>query len=283
MKFYETTSRPAVDEVTMCTVTNFDEQSGFSVHLEEYDLDGLLVLRELHNKKIRVPLASFLKVNTRLPLMVVDSGYGDGKVYLSKKIVKSDQIKACILNYQLNNRLFNLVERLPDGNWDWKEIFQTLNSPGLDQAEHPWTLLNDREWGDQGLENLTEEQVTILQTYHAKLFGMKPQSVRAKFTIYTFAVEGNNLVRDLLISVENKWNRPVTDVDDTRIWTQEELYNKEDRCNISILPMAIPAFQLKVTAYNLQRCYEVISNIKATLESGDVGLDCVSFENPKRD
>jgi translation initiation factor 2 alpha subunit (eIF-2alpha) len=258
----------------MCTVTDFDCNSGFTVHLDEYDLNGLLVLRELHNKKIRVPLASFLKVGTQLSLMVIDAGSEDGPVYVSKKIVKSDQIKACKLHFQLNNRLFNLVKRLPNDNW--METFQALNGPGLDKDDHPWTLLNDREWGR--LEDLTEKEVTVLKEHHSKLFGIKPQSVRAKFTVYSFAIEGNNLVRDLLISVQHKWHRPTTD-EDTRTWTQEELYVEGDRCNVSIQPIAIPTFQLKVTAYDRQRCYDVISTIKGTLEATDTGLDHVAFED----
>jgi len=98
-----TASRPTIDEVAMCTVTEFNEDSGLRVTVDEYGLDGFLMLTELHNKKIRGPVSNFLKVGTQLPLSVVDPGTGDGSVFLSKKGVKDQQAKDCKTRYMLNN------------------------------------------------------------------------------------------------------------------------------------------------------------------------------------
>lgn len=275
MKFYAT-SHPSVGEVTMCTVTEYNEGAGFNVHLDEYDLDGFIMLIELHNKKIRGPISGFLKIGTQLPLSVLDSD--SDQVYLSKKDVKEDQVKQCKERYALNNRLFNLIKRLPQPAGDshsWEEIFQELNLSMKDaDEEHPWTLIQDREWDDL---DLNAQQVSILAENHAKLFGIKPQTVHVEFSVYSFAVNGNQVVQDILIKVRNLWNR----VNDGNVdsWSHEDLYEEGSRCNLTILPVAVPKFQLKVTAYNRDRCYDVINQVKSELEQAK--LDHVQFQTPE--
>lgn len=276
MKFYET-SRPTTDEVTMCTVIEYNDQAGFRVRLDEYDLEGFLMLVELHNKKIRGPISSFLKINTQLPLVVIDSGSVDGQVYLSKKAVKSLHSKACKERFILNNRLFNLALRLQTQNpgLGLVHTFQEINSPHLEEDEHPWTLLQNREW-DQ-LKALSETQIQVIKLQHAKLFGIKPQSIRTKFSAYSFAIRGNELVRDRLIEIRDMWNRPGSG--SGQGWSNNELYEDTSRCNLEIQPIGIPTFQIKVTAYHRDRCYEVINEVRAKLTANDNGLEHVQFQD----
>lgn len=273
-------SRPTVDEVTMCTVTEFSENTGFSVTVDEYDLDGFLMLSELHTKKIRGPISNFLKVGTQLPLSVVDPGKGDGAVFLSKKDVNEQQVKECKIRYLLNNKLFALAKRLPGDTEHWLSTFREINSPDLQEEEHPWTLIQQRDW--DGLR-LSDEQCQTIITNHAKLFGIKPQCLRAQFTVYSFAIDGNQRVKDALIGIVARWNRPLNaaDADADAVWTAEDLYEDNTRCNLTILPIGLPTFQLKVTAYNRERCHEVYSAIKQEIIKA--GLDHCTFTDPERE
>lgn len=275
-------SRPTVDEVTMCTVTEFNEHTGFSVTVDEYDLDGFLMLTDLHSKKIRGPISNFLKVGTQLPLSVVDSGKGDGAVFLSKKDVKEQQVKECKIRYLLNNKLVALAKRLPGDTEHWLSTFRAINSPDHLEEEHPWTLIQQRDLDELGL---SEEQCQTIMANHAKLFGIKPQCLRAQFTVYSFAVDGNQRVKDALIGIVARWNRPSdavnVNVDVDAIWTAEDLYEDNTRCNLTILPIGLPTFQLKVTAYNRERCHEAYSAIKQEIIKA--GLDHCTFNDPERE
>jgi translation initiation factor 2 alpha subunit (eIF-2alpha) len=279
MKFYETV-RPKVDEITMCTVTEYNDGVGFTVSLDEYDQQGFLMLVELHNKKIKVPFSSFLKVGTQLPLSVLDPGLEDGQAYLSKKDVKGAQGKACKSRFQLNNRLVNLARRLDraaGGELDWIGIFQELNRP--DHTEHIWTLIQNREWDQLQAAGLGDKWTLCLKEKHPKLFGIKPKSARAECSVWSFAIEGNAVVRDLLIKVRDQWNKPgVAESGASSWWTSEELYEDTERCNLDVKPIAMPKFQLKVTAYDRERCYDVISQIRTSLETSDQ-LNLVKFQD----
>jgi hypothetical protein len=107
---------------------------------------------------------------------------------------------------------------------------------------------------------------------HAKLFGIKPQSVRTKFTVYSFAIYGNDLVRDRLMEIQKPKRHGE--------WSNEELYKDTSRYNLIIQPIAVPTFQLKATSYNRERCYEVIDEVRAKLTE-DNGLDLVQFKEPE--
>ena len=262
MKFHNN-ERPGMDEVTMCTVTSYNEQTGFNVTLDEYDLEGLIALVDLNAKKIRGPISSFLKTGEQLPLVVIDPGV-DGIVYLSRKDVKADQAKLCCDRYALSCKLFNIVRRLPE-NLEFEQAFRELNTE--DSEEHPWTLLQNREWDKL---DLSTEQIQIIESMHAKLFGIKPQSMRAKVSIYSFAYEGNAVVRDLILELQAQ-SQPQVDgsMSSTRPseWSDEELYQDTERYNMSIQPVAIPTFQIKITAYNLERCGRALEEIKANLQA----------------
>jgi len=271
------TSRPAVDEITMCTVTEFNEDSGFRVRVDEYGLDGFLMLSELHNKKIRGPISNFLKVGTQLPLTVVDPGSDDGAVFLSKKDVKEQQCKECKTRYLLNNKLIILAKRLPGDTEQWLSTFREINSPDLQEEDHPWTLIQHRDLDE--LE-LSEEQRHSIISNHAKLFGVKPQCLRAQFIVYSFAIDGNQRVKDILLGILTRWNRPSNDSTETT-WTDEQLYGDNTRCNLTILPIGLPTFQLKVTAYNRERCHEVYSVIKQ--EITEAGFDHCTFTELERE
>ena len=294
-----------MDEVTMCTVISYNEQTGFNVMLDEYDLEGLVALVDLNSKKIRGPVSSFLKTGEQMPLLVIDPGV-DGIVYLSKKDVKPQKAKICSDRYALSCKLFNVAKRLPE-HLEFTETFRYLNSrPDPDDdldldpnivEDHPWVLLQNREW-----ERLlmTDEQIQAIEDVHSKLFGIKPRSIRFKFTLYSFACEGNAVVRDHLLHILETWSRPATAPPSTASatasaaspsaaspsaasttpstnvpteWSDEELYQDTSRCNVSIQPIAIPTFQAKITAYNLERCHETLDRLKTQLQQ--TGLDGV--------
>lgn len=266
MRFYEN-KYPNKDEVTICTVREFVPNAGFRVHLDEYDLDGLIPLAELHTKKIRVPLPNFLKTGSQIPLVVHETS-DTGTVYLSKKEVRKSMATEAKQRFILNTRLFGLSKKLPGDKTVWDMTLRLINRPDLDlEDEHPWVAISNREFDDLDLD---PEQIQILKDNHTKLFGIKPQALRAKFTVYSFAIDGNQKVKDTLIRVRD---------DLSGCWSNQELYDDTSRCNLSILPVGIPTFQVKIVAYNRENCIDVYQRFKDLITNS--GLDHYSFTEPE--
>lgn len=259
MKFYSN-DHPDKDQVTMCTVTDFDPVSGFRVKLDEYDTEGFLMLRDLHNRKIRVPVSSFLKVGTQLPLMVLESS--SSGIYLSKKDVKSDMSKAAKTRFALNCRLFNTAKHLPEPE-SWIKSFREMCGEEDDEDEHLWTMIQNRQFNEL---DLSQDQVQVLTEHHAKIFGIKPCTQRMKFTVYSFGIDGNQQVKDVLMPLIND-----------KVWTDQELYDDLDRYNLDIQPIAVPTFQVRISAYDQTRCATQLMNFKNAVNTS--GLDHCVFQS----
>jgi translation initiation factor 2 alpha subunit (eIF-2alpha) len=265
MRFYGS-SRPDVGDITMCTVTQYITDSGFNVRLEEYDLDGFLVLAELHNKKIKVPFSSFLKVGTQLPLAVIsDEG---SQLYLSKKDVKPEQATECNTRFILNNKLFQLCRVLPDPGSDqnWADLFRSVNTAGCSEDEHPMTLIQNRDFEQLQRSGLLFPCIELISESHAKLFGIKPKSVKLEPSLYSFSIDGNSHVTAVLIGIRDRYGDS---------WTDKELYDDNSKCNVSIMPIGLPKFHIKISAYLDDKCKEVMEEVKGLLQSS--GLDIVQL------
>ncbi len=257
MRFYQ--EEPVINEVTMCTVTGFNDD-GFTVHLDEYDMDGLLPLHELSSKKIRKNVACFLKIGEQLPLEIFE--IDDVHPFMSKKNLKPGEIEHCKIRFSLNKQLFGLSRRLAAisdiSSEQWIERFSSVLNPNLTESDHPLTLIRNRRTDDLDID---PTHLAIIAQHHAKLFGIMPITVEYKFTIQCFSIDGMDYVRNSLITIRDRYNRQ------SDRWSNDELYHNDQAVNVEILPTAIPTFTLKITAYRQERCDAVKALIKADLKN----------------
>lgn len=256
-QYYE--GLPDEDEIVMCTITSFTPEVGFNAVLEGYihdgrPLTGLLSIPELSNRRIRKNPASVLKIGTEIPLMVLDND--PAAILLSKKYVKQPQAETCRDLHRLYTKLFGTIQRLVPMTGipaqEWQEAFVALDKADSPE-EHPWNLLSSRDCEPPELE---ARYLQAIRDNHTKLFGIKPIERTHSITIQSLAIDGNQRVRDALTSL-------LTD----KTWTTEELYADQTRYNLILVPIAIPKFQLKITAYLSSRCEEVLETLKSRLES----------------
>lgn len=287
MKFY--LDHPEIDQVTMCTVMDCDPNIGFTIHLDEYDMDGFLELKELSNKKIRKSVSSFLKVGTQLPLSVIDVTHDEDntRVVMSKKSVDKGSISLCKERFSLNLRLFGIGRRLShmtDMTEDqWLDIFRSVMSPDQTESDHPLTVLSDRSKADQ-LADL--EGFSHIVKHHPQLFGVKPFTTSFNFDIQSFAIDGMDRVVKALLDfrcrLENPEsvfchfrpeekqmvypNMPKYHTKAKDEWTDEEMYEDPSAVNVAILPIAIPTFRFQVTAYHKEDCDKMTQWMKEHLK-----------------
>lgn len=265
MKFYN--EDPSLAEVTICTVLECNPETGFIVNLDEYNKEGFLMLRELSSKKIRTTVASFLKVGTQLPLQIID--IDETQICLSKKDVKPNEKKRSLTRFGLNQKLFNLAKRLSiitkTNQERWEQQFRDFMDIDIEEEEHPFVLIQDRKL-DQ-LEDFDQELRNYIDQKHAKLFGITPVTQNSNFTVHSFGVNGMQQIKDLLVGIRDEYGEE---------YNKEQLYEDHDRVNIKILPLAIPSFQLQITAYQCAKCDSVREQIKGQIQSSK--LDYCSFD-----
>ncbi len=265
MKFYN--EDPSLAEVTMCTVLECNPDTGFIVNLDEYDREGFLMLRELSSKKIKTSVASFLKVGTSLPLQIID--IDDTQICLSKKDVKKDEKKRSTSRFGLNQKLFNLAKRLSiitkTNQERWEQQFRDCMDVDIEDHDHPFVLIQNRRIGE--LEDFDQELQDLIDQHHARLFGITPVSQNFNFTIHSFGVDGMQKIKDLLIGIRDEYGEESS---------KDELYENHNLANIKILPLAIPSFQLQITAYQKAKCVSVGEKIKSQIQ--EAKLDYCVFD-----
>ena len=109
----------------------------------------------------------------------------------------------------------------------------------------------------------------LIDCHHARLFGISPLVYRCDVTIQSFSIDGMQYVKDILLGILAKYNRQAGP------WNKDELYEITDAVNVTILPVAIPRFQINVAAYRSETCSRVLAEIKVLLE--EAKFDCMTF------
>lgn len=282
MLFYPS-KHPEVHEVTMCTVVSFDDSTGFYVQLDEYDNQkALLPLKELSNKKIRKSITSFLKIGTQLPLCVIE--VDDDGIVVSKKGLRASAISSCKERYSLNVKLFALGRRIAfavlnaavDGKveeedidvkeigrleGDWVGCLQAVNSPAVELPDHPFTMISDRS--RLSTVPIPADKISVLEDHFVTLFGIHPITETHNVTIQTFSIEGMDEVKRVLTGITKQYDK---------VHTDEELYSDPHAANVTILPTAIPVFQVNVTAYQREQVERTYQQVQDTLKAAGFNL-----------
>lgn len=281
MQFYPNT-HPEVNEVTMCTVTSFDESIGFHVHLDEYDQDALLPLKELSAKKIRKSIASFLKINTQLPLCVME--VDDDGIVMTKKGFPTSANPECKERYGLNVKLFALARRIAfailnsatEGKvseenidteaiarieGDWTGWLRDANSQDVELPDHLYNVLSNR--GKLPYAPLSDVQIETLEQHFVTLFGIHPITEAHSVTIQTFSIDGMDEVKTVLMDIASRFRTVCSD---------DELYQNQSLANVVILPTAIPTFQINVTAYQRDHASRIWQDIQSMLKHANFNM-----------
>ena len=269
MKWYSK-NNPNVQEIVMCTVGSFDPITGFTVTLDEYDdIVGLLTLKELNKKRIKKNLASFLKKGQRLPLIVYRDGDDDGVITLSKKAVTDDQYKGFMEYYLFTDKLYTLSMKLehlssiPKEEWlqqfqDLVEVFLTSCEKGESLESHPYVICSKKCTVSQ-LE-LPEKYMTVLNSRHVNLFGIQVSNKINSFVVNTFAIEGTELVKTKLMAIIQAFQQE-------QKWTDQQLYDDNTRHNVTLVPIALPRFELHVSAYLFSEAQDISRTITSQIAS----------------
>ena len=271
MKWYNR-NVPILGESVMCTVVSYDEGTGFNVSLDEYDsCEALLMLKNLHSKKIKKNVASFLKIGEQLPLTVIS--IEDDSVYVSKKDIKEHEIEICKSYFSQTYKLFSLSKRLSYvssfSESEWHNQFTIImmdyidkcSNKGDDMDTHPYTICVDKS----ALSTLPLDPayMILLESKHVELFGIHICTIKKHINLQSYQIDGNEHVKSALMSARAPYYGPK--------WTNQQLYDDQTLCNVSLLPIAIPKFELHVQCYLEQYGEVVAQNILSKIKHA--GLD----------
>lgn len=255
---------PSVGDVLTFTVHEAND-IGFKVTLDAYDnSEGFLPFSELSSKKIKKNPAAFLKAGSKHCGLVTDNS--DVITYISLKDVTKEQQELETQRHCNNGRLFALCQRLsrlPGHNFtesQWHHQFRRaldkyLNksnetvAEGCDEDEaedeaedetpmHPIDIISSRQ-NIMNNKYLPPDYHAIIANHHATLFGIKPATLTMIVTILTFDMNGNDRVKSVLSKI----------MSDVGTFTDTQLYQDQSKYNLSINPVALPDFQIVITAY----------------------------------
>lgn len=245
---------PIVNDVVMCTISHYDG-NGYVVTLDEYaEIEGFVQLRELSNKRIRKNIASFLKKDNKHPMVVTSI---DGYVSLSLKDLSDEEKNTCICNYDLTTKLYSMCTRLSHfdstiSSDEWRNLFKKLLSEAF--QIHPYEIIRDRILICD--MELPERYLLVLGDNHVKLFGIKPVTVTLKVMIQCLRLDGNNYVKDILMKINS----------DHEFFSDKELHENQERCNVSIKLTGLPNLTVTVSAYQKNICNMEILRINDILD-----------------
>jgi translation initiation factor 2 alpha subunit (eIF-2alpha) len=249
-------SGPDVDDVITFTVVESDDV-GFKVTIDAYsDRIGSLPFSELSAKKIKKNPASFLRIGSKHCGLVTDAT--GAMVYISLKNVTEAQKETENKLYSDNAHMFSMCQKLSflgESEDTWFQCFRNaLEHYRSGKIEtHPYRALADRE-SRLVTSLLTPNCARIIQDNHALLFGIKPHSLTTRVCIVTFHMYGNDLVKSNLLNIRESVNC----ADDL---SDKELYEHQDKANVSIQPVSLPEFQITISAYQENVCRDYMDKI----------------------
>lgn len=239
--------KPSTGDVLTFTVHE-PSDIGFRVTLDAYSgTEGFLPFSELSSKKIKKNPASFLRPSHKHAGVVTDSC--EAMTYISLKSVSKAQQEQETKQHANNERLFALCQRLAHlssiAEHRWRDCFQyALDLYRKDgYTLHPFEAIVSRQVSDDDVF-LPSELLDTIVSHHATLFGMKPASLVILVTILTFDMNGNDRVKSVLSSMMSGR--------ETR--SDAQLYQSPEKYNLTINPVALPDFQIVISAYLENAC-----------------------------
>jgi translation initiation factor 2 alpha subunit (eIF-2alpha) len=254
--FWYSKTIPDVHEYVLARIISLDD-IGFNVALEEYnDLPALLIISDVLKKKTRKNLANICPIDSSQILVVTNIEKGrDDNVIIDvsmKDVEETDRNR--IATYMANSqRIIGISRRLSymteytQSDWMTNAFSALLDK---DSETHLLDTLSLREHIDD-LE-IPDAYREALHKHHKRLFGINLVKTSKKVKLVMFTVDGCAQVRERLSRLVS------SDLDD------EALYDG-DGVNIEIRPIAIPVYEVVVTAGTTRvattKCDEIVSDI----------------------
>ena len=267
---------PKLDEIVMCHIIEFDEDTGFKVELPEYDnLIALLPVDLVtRKKKLRKnqTFKSLCPLNSKRPMVVVNIENHRDSIHIDVSIrdLDDDEKSVFLDNFALTQKLNNLMTRLSHilkekdetSYPDQSELLQRLIWPCFDKpcgdvTNHPFNVLKIRD-SLLGLEVPDSDRDLFLE-YHYKLFGSNLCSSSQNVILNSFCSDGAARISNILRSTYR--DHAHSDL------TPEQLYLDQSGYQAEIRVFAIPTYQVVVHS---------CSKHTADLQARSIGQQLVS-------
>jgi translation initiation factor 2 alpha subunit (eIF-2alpha) len=138
---------------------------------------------------------------------------------------------------------------------------------GEDPEIHPYALCLDKS----ALLTLPlgPDYMSLLESRHVELFGIQICTIKKTFTIQSYRVDGNSFVKEALLRAIAPYKGDKH--------TNQQLHDNQQLCNVSLLPIAVPKFELHVQSYLPKYGESVAQNIITCIQQG--GLDYFKLQN----
>ena len=221
LKYYNR-KYPLVDEMVMIRIDSIGE-SCVNVTLMEYDMEGIIVFKELWNRRLRkrnLRQAAPIGRTVIAQVMTADSEEGENNVItLTKKRITPEEIKEFSSIYSKNKQVISMIENIShtsntDFNYLMEKVVHFLNSKYVENSDNDnnyESILdmleeantdNDFEFLDE-IEIKLEVKNQIIEFVKNKF---KPEVVKlsAKIALLSSSIQGINLIRDVLINNEKQ-------------------------------------------------------------------------------
>ena len=215
LKYYNR-KYPLVDEMVMIRIDSIGE-SCVNVTLMEYDMEGIIVFKELWNRRLRkrnLRQAAPIGRTVIAQVMTADSEEGDNNVItLTKKRITQDEIKEFSSKYSKNKQVISMIENIShtsnsDFEYLMKNVVHSLNEKYVEDTENEDAFdsildLFEEANTDNDFEFLNELEITsevknqIIEFIKNKF---KPEVVKvsAKIALLSSSIEGINLIKNVL-------------------------------------------------------------------------------------
>jgi len=239
---------PNIEETVMIRVTDYDEATGFKVQLIEYNnIEAFLPISCVTKKKLRKKnIKSICKVGSQYPMSVIEADRERNHIDISNIELLPDEQKQYWEFHQLNNKLENVINRLHyiTGK-TMDELYTNIVHPNLFKTQevlensdlHLINLLKLRESVTE--LDLDEEYTEMLLKHHYTLFGSNPVKSSKTVTLISFDQDGRQVIMDLLAKYVNLHNNT---------YSKEDMYHDNNLFNVEIRALAIPQYEVVVTA-----------------------------------
>jgi translation initiation factor 2 subunit 1 len=201
-RFYEN-KFPKSDDVVMCQVININEYGVFVKLLEYENMNGFVTTSELSQKRFS-SIAKIIKVNQRVPLIVLHVDEKKKDVDLSKRKLSRDETKICEDKFsKLRNIYFLIIDvccKLPA-----IEPIETYVKAILHQSYENHETFYDNIITNP--EQVTEKLDTVFKTEFINEINRRriitPSVVELKIEIKSYSETGVTDIKNTLLSYQD--------------------------------------------------------------------------------
>tara|TARA_B100001248_G_scaffold238945_1_gene203878 strand:+ start:888 stop:1721 length:834 start_codon:yes stop_codon:yes gene_type:complete len=210
---------PLVDEIVMIRIDSIGEAC-VNVTLMEYDIEGIIIFKELWNKRLRKRnLRQAAPIGKTMPaqVMMAEEATGNNVITLTKKRITPDEIKDFSAIFSKNKQVISFIENITHTNevkFDTllEKIVHPLNEKYIEcdepeyesildllekaNQEEDYEFLNDLEVS----EEIKQSLIDLVQ----KKFKPTIEKISAKIALLSSSHLGVNVIKNVLMKSEKE-------------------------------------------------------------------------------